>query len=110
MGELVGNIQDVNIEPLDTPWSVVRNNIDNAVNAVEIELSQRYPYTMENGKRIYHSDKAGFFHIDILRGLADVPFFVIDYMKDYEDGDGFFPVDYDSLDTLVSDVITEIEG
>ena len=75
---------------------------------IEQALSARYPSHVENGKTIYQGADVEFSVVKM--GDSDPwNFFVLEY-DDGEDGDGFYPDDFDSIDDLITAMIDEIES
>lgn len=89
-------------------WIEMRNSTKLVKKLAEDELGKSYPFTInENGKRIFHTDKAGDFYICALGEAEPWNFLVVAYKE--EDGYSFYPSDYDSFEALIADMTEEIE-
>ena len=91
-------------------WMETKNNTIQVKSLVENELEKRYSMSNESGHKMFHSDQYGDFSICALGEEDPWNFLVISYENDGEDGDGFYPAEYESIDSLVADIIAEIEN
>ena len=66
---------------------------------------------MDDDRYVFTSNKGECFTVDSMKGKTeDDNCVLINYLEDGEDGDRFFPSDYDDLNKLVDDMIKEIEA
>lgn len=86
-------------------WTEMRNDTDGVKNAVEKRLSEMFP-TDEKGRFL---SVAGVpFSICTMGAQPPWDFLVIEYHDTGEDGDGFYPEDYNSLDEMLKDMLEEV--
>lgn len=96
-------------------WMEMRNNLDQVKEAIETALSERYQARekSENNAfhtgKVFHTDQYGDVSLCVMGNEEPWNFFVIEY-DNGEDGDSFYPSDYDNFEDLVADVISEIES
>ena len=88
-------------------WMEMRKDPSQVKNEIERIFSHRYRVVTEDNDKIFHSDQSGDFYICDMGNEEPWNFLVIAYKE--EDGDSFYPSDYDSLDSLIADMIAEIE-
>jgi hypothetical protein len=88
-------------------WTETKSIIDKAEAEILGKLAEIYQPAEEKGS--FYSHGGVRFHI-VKMGKED-PWncFVIEYSDTLEDGDQFYPADYDSLDRLVEKMIEEID-
>lgn len=91
-------------------WTEIKNQTKSVYELVENELSKRYTFSCDaDGVKTYVTSHGE--HISLcLMGTEDPwDFFVVEYAETGDDGEGFYPKDYNSFDELMNDIISEIE-
>ena len=96
-----------NLGITDMEWTETKFSIKQVKKMVENKLSQHFPVTDKEGRKIFHSDNCGDFYICAMGDKEPWNYVVVSY-KD-SDGDDFNPSNYDSFDAFVADIIEEIE-
>lgn len=89
-------------------WKEMKNNPQLVKNFLEEKLKSRYGYKEENGRLVYNNPCGGSFSLILIDEKRIDYFFVIDYSNG-EDGDSFYPKDYNDETIFVSDIFKEID-
>ena len=87
-------------------WTELRKEILKVKKAVIAELSKIYPVRESQCSVIFTNSQGVDFEIF---AFVDPDFLVVEYKDTFEDGDCFFPEDYDTLEDMVNDMRKEIE-
>lgn len=88
-------------------WTEIKFSTKQVKKMVEDVLLQRFPAIDKEDGKLFRSDTCGNFYVCAMGEKEPWNFLVISY-KD-SDGDAFYPSDYDSFESLVEDMIEEIE-
>lgn len=91
-------------------WAETRLNNGLVEPLIREELAKRYKQVEEKGETYFRKKNGELLHlvrVRILDGGAD--FFTIEYMGSMEDGDSFYPEDYDSLEEMMKEIFREID-
>lgn len=92
-------------------WTETRNNNSLVEPLISAELEKRYDRAEKDGKSYFRRQDGELFHLVRVRlPKDDADFFVIEYMDSMEDGDAFYPEDYDSLEAMMEEIFLEIDG
>ena len=75
---------------------------------VEERLEKKYHFTIDEDKKVFNIDDNETVSIVCIPLNADDPFFVVEYGNG-EDGDRFYPSDYQNIDALIDDIMKEIQ-
>lgn len=88
----------------------MKSNTRKVRDAVENAFCSIYPIKSKNPNIVFSCDEGESFSIVALGDVEPWNFIVIEYQECGEDGDGFYPEDYDSIEKLISDMRKEIDG
>ncbi len=91
-------------------WTETRKNNGLVEPLISEELAKRYAQTEKDGKTYFRRQSGELFHpVRVQLDKGDADFFVIEYMDSMEDGDSFYPEDYDTLDSMMEEIFLEID-
>lgn len=92
-------------------WTETKNDNSLVEPLISAELGKRYDHEEKDGKTYFRRQSGELFHLVRVRlQKDDADFFVIEYMNSMEDGDAFYPEDYDSLEAMMEEIVREIDG
>lgn len=78
-------------------------------NAAELVTQRFYSlFKRQDGFFVSHSGEK--FSLHVMGDTAPWNFLVIEYQDTGEDGDAFYPSDYDAFDDLIADMVKEIDA
>lgn len=91
-------------------WQGTRYNMDELLRRINEALAARYEVVSSSDNSIYINKRGAEFHVCKL-GIKD-PWncFVISYADTGEDGDCFYPEDYDNFASMLDAMIAEIDA
>ena len=94
-----------------------KNNMDQIFLLLQSAFKEKFPpgrpelFPMAYGSEGWLQNSKGVpFSLHKMGDEAPWNFFVIEYGDTGEDGDSFYPDDYDSIEDMISEMIEEIEG
>lgn len=91
-------------------WEETKRDTEKVLRLVEDELSRRYEYSYDEEKnKIYTTGLGEHISICLMGTEAPWDFMVVEYAETGDDGEGFYPQDYDSFEEMINDIISEIE-
>ena len=91
-------------------WTETKYHNDQAEPLIIGELGKKYDQTVKDGTVYFRRKDGELFHlIRIMIPKSGADFFVMEYMNSMEDGEAFYPEDYESLEALMKDIYREID-
>ena len=91
-------------------WKETRLNIHDVYLLLLKSLKEKYDYK-EDADGIQFRNMRGIpFNVSVMGDSEPWNFVVVEYEDTGEDGDGYYPEDFDSYDDLLQAMIKEIEG
>ena len=98
-------------------WTDQKNDMDQVYSAVFSRLKESFSpaklddWPMAHGSSGWFQNSTGIpFSVHKMGDQAPWDFIVIEYADTGEDGEAYYPADYDNLENMIADMITEIEG
>ncbi len=73
-------------------------------------LKERYPFKEDTDEVHFKSKNGTPFNVFIMGDESPWDFLVVEYEDTWEDGDAFYPADYNSFEDLLEAMIKEIES
>lgn len=91
-------------------WTEAKYNNDQAEPLIIGELGKKYDQTVKDGTVYFRRKDGELFHLIRIRiAKTGADFFVMEYMNSMEDGEAFYPEDYESLEAMMKDIYREID-
>lgn len=91
-------------------WTETRSDNSLVEPMISEELAKRYDRAEKDGKTYFCRKSGELFHLVRVRlEKDDADFLVIEYMDSMEDGDSFYPEDYNSPEALMEAIFQEID-
>ncbi len=91
-------------------WQETRLNLQTTLALLYDELKKKYRYEEKLGRPQFVNDRGNEFIPYILGDEAPWNCIVIEYSETGEDGDLFYPADYNSFEDMFREMIVEIES
>lgn len=90
-------------------WAEMRSDMVKVRITLESILAKKYPGFLRDGAQNFTIPSGDSFRLCVMGDALPWNFIVIEYGSG-EDGDGYYPEDYESADEMVSDMIREIDA
>ena len=98
------------MENIGMTWMEMKYNTALVFTALNELFSEKYKSSRKNDKTIFHHDKGFEFNLHVMGNSKPWDFIVIEYSDTGEDGDAFYPKDFDSKEAMFDAMLKEIEG
>ncbi len=90
-------------------WTEMKSDLEKVKAALEDILAKKYPSFTHNGMLDFTRPSGESFRLHVMGNASPWDFIVIEYGSG-EDGDGYYPEDYESADKMADDMIREIDA
>ena len=90
-------------------WTEMQSDPERVKTVLEDILSRKYQSSIHGVTREFTRPSGESFRLHVMGSASPWSFIVIEYGSG-EDGDGYYPEDYESADKMAEDMILEIEA